>query len=213
MALADIYQLTLTQRYGTVGEELNMVFFYNKNGSGETAADLAEAFKQSGGVLDAINLIQSSAVNNVRTRTINLGDLGDFDESAATGVGGQGPDCLPEHSAFGMTLKLDTRAIHPGSKRIPGVSESVQTQGLITDATEITNLNVLAALLAADIEGADTAIYRPIVVKRVPRHDDGPPVRDWYSLPETDGEVVTGHVVFVLVNLKVSHQVSRGNGR
>jgi len=213
MALSDIYELTLAQLYGAGGERLLTKWYYQKAGSGESASDLAEHFFGTGSMLARLNAFQSTKIVNETVRVINLGDLADFADVTLTGGGALATDAAPAFCAVGFTLKLDTRAVRPGSKRIPGVSEADQADGIIVNAGVITDINLAAVQMAEDIAGDSAELYRPVVLKRVHIVEAGPPARDFYRLPETDEELVAARVIVALVNMKVTHQVSRGNGR
>jgi hypothetical protein len=213
MAIDGIYELTLRQSWGSGGENLLNKFFFQKAGTGETAHKLAEAFDAASSWLSKINLIQESIVNNVDISVINLGDPTDFDVITASLTGGYSGDALPPHSAVNFTLKLNTRVLRPGSKRFSGVPESVQVNGVITDSTYITALNGLRTIMETDLAGLTTDIYRPVVIKRVPYTVALPTTHTAYRLPTTDEELSVGIVKAVVLNTRISHQTSRGNGR
>jgi hypothetical protein len=138
-----------------------------------------------------------------------LGDLGE--ETVGTGGGITG-EMLPVFNAVNFTIKPASRAVRPGSKRIAGVPETVQLDGTITDSSYITALNGLRVAMGNEISTDDVNFYRLVTIKRV-AYDvpDSDPVRVAYRFPETDGELVFAPVRNILLNTKVSHQVSRGN--
>lgn len=213
MSLADIYQLTLTQSLGTGGERVQMGFYFAKGLGATDAAQLNTDFLADGAYLAHIHAVQSDFIKDVEIRTINLGDLADFDVRPLTGAGADGSDMLPPHNAVNFSLKLDTRAVRPGARRLVGLTEADQTQGRITLAAAITALNVIGNDWATALPFGGASSYIPVVVKRIKVVTTDDPPRTFYRLPTTDGELVAAHVTAVLVNLKISHQVSRGNGR
>jgi hypothetical protein len=213
MALDNVYQLTLKQLWGTGGEPMLNHFFYYSEDATAAALPLIEAFRAAGGVLDLINDIQGTWVKNDLLRAINLGSFTDFAEDVIAGTGAaEAEQILPPHSAINYTLKLDTREVRNGSKRFSGIGEVFQEHGIVTSAPYIAALNALKVALGVPIVWED-ATFDPIVVKRVGLPTPGSPPYTSYRLPVDDTELVYGNVSAVLVNMRVSHQVSRGNGR
>lgn len=214
MALSDLWQLTLTQSYGAGGESMLTNFFFQRGIGATNAEALFNAFKAAGSYLPKINTVQASHVKNVSARVINLGDPSDFYEAELTGAGVGNADPLPAYAAYGFTLKLNTRAIRPGSRRLPGVVEDATTLGIVTSTVVVNGLNDLANAFKTALPFGGAASYVPVVVKRV-EYDvpNTTPQRTAYRIPQGEDPVVVGNIVAVLVNLKVTHQVSRGNGR
>ena len=207
------YQLVLTQLFNN--EKQINVFHYRTADAEVSAANCAAAFVED--ILPKINDLQNVAVTNSLIRVTELEDLVDFYESAVTGAGANtSSEALPPHNVINFTLRLNTRAVRPGSKRFTGIPESAQAGGLINVASYITQLNTLRTALATPIVLASSPlrVYTPVVIKRVRTEetvDDKVVVR--YSMPTTDASVVYGDVVTALVNLRISHQTSKGNGR
>lgn len=213
MALADIWMIDFTQRYGSGGELMHNNFFYTSLDAGANAEGLAIGFSAEDALLEKINDTQNPLIKNDGVRIINLGLLTDFYTEPLSGEGLRpAGECLPPFNAVNYTLKLNTRAVRPGSKRIAGVGESVQQNGLITDGDMITAIGALEIELS-DTLSDGTHSYNPIVIKRVGLPTPGTPPYTSYRLPIDDSELVYGVVTAVVVNLVVSHQVSRGNGR
>lgn len=213
MALANFWEATLIQRFGSGGEKMLNNFFFTSLDAGANSEDLYTGMTAPGELIDSINAIQADIVKNDSLRIINLGLLTDFLEQGVPGEGsGSSESSLPPHSAVNYALKLNTRAVRPGSKRFSGVPEDAQTNGVISDAAYIVSIAALEIKLS-DVVASGSATFTPVVIKRIRIEPDvdHPNVR--YRLPETDGELVFGTVTAALVNLLVSHQVSRGNGR
>lgn len=207
MALNTIYMLRLRQLWGAAGKPQENVFFYDHTAGTGVAIDLAQTFENQ--ILPLINAIQSDAIVNNSLTIINLGDLADFIDYPLTDGGDYSGESLPPYAAVGYTMKLSTRAVRNGSKRFSGIVESVQSNGVITDATFITKQNALKSELALELtDVADT--YLPVVIKRVKEPVVGTvPLKYTYRLPTTDGELTVGEVVTVLTSVNLTHQVSR----
>lgn len=205
MALNDVFQLTDLQRLPS-GETILNTYFYERIDPAGSAQDLVGAWIAD--TRPAILGVQSSALVHYLTRAISLGDVADFYELGEAGIVGlrSGP-VRNEWDCFAYTLRPSTRAVRPGSKRIGGVPEgdAEYTNGVVTDSSMLILLQACRTALAAGPTGVDSD-YQPVIVKRV--LDGGS-----YRLPETDGELVAVPVSTVLLNTKISHQVSRGNQR
>lgn len=205
MALADVFKLVDYQRLPS-GEQILNTYFFERDDPAGNSTDLLATFNTD--MLPVIEGIQSSALVHYLTRCENLGDLGDFAEQAFSGeVGSLVAPVRNEWDAYAYTLRPSTRDVRPGSKRIGGVPEAdaAYTNGVVTDASTLILMQALRTQLGASLVGTD-ANYNPVIVKRV--LDGGS-----YRLPETDGELLAIPVAQVLVNTKISHQVSRGNNR
>lgn len=209
MPLNEVWQVTHSGLL--MGEVAENVYFYRLESGTGSAVDLAQAFT------DVIQpLILSWVCNNMvfnTIRVINLGSLTDFSIGTVNAPGLNPDNMLPAQDAVNFTLRLDTRAIRPGSKRYSGIPANATTDGIVTDAPTIAAINELAVALAEPIayDTEPQGIYQQVVVKRVPYVTSGG--NDSYRLPVSDLELVTGDVVGVLVNLDVSHQDTRDNGR
>lgn len=213
MPLHDIFELTLKQTYGSSGEELINNFFYKRVGASGTSSDLVGGFVDTDELLDKIHGVQADFIKDKGIRCINLGNLADFNDSALTGNGTQeGSVAAPAHEAISFSLKIDTRALRPGGKRIAGLANAWSEDGVITNVAELAAIETLRLGLAGVITGTEDS-YVPVVIKRIRLAPDLTHTRVRYRLPESDGELVLGNVTSAVVSLKVSHQVSRGNGR
>ena len=193
------------------GEEMVNIYHYYSANIGDTAQELLDSFFDT--VIPDILPVQGAVVAHTRLRVYSLGNLSEFAESTYSGLVGtdSSGDCLPPHDAINFTLRTNTREVRPGSKRISGIAEANQSHGVISGAPYIATLNALRTTLATPLDaGADVGRFVPIVLKRV---REGIPPNATYRLPESDLEVVYGEVTTVLVNLRISHQTSRGNAR
>jgi len=194
---------------------MSNVFFYHSEVSGVSASNLAGAFSED--MMVKINDLQCDDVTNVLIRVLSLQDLADFHEAAMAGAGANtSSEPMPQHDALNFTLRVNTRAVKPGSKRISGIPESAQAGGFITVGSYITQMNALRTALYTPVVGTSTPtlIYDPVVIKRIKEVEtiDGKEVIT-YRLPGIGDEVVYGTVTTALINTRISHQTSRGNGR
>lgn len=213
MAVGDVLKLTLTEKWDTGGEKMLNNFYYLVNNAGATAIAFITAWESA--VLPSIRAIQHSIVKVDSVRCINLFDLGDFADFNFVGAGTASStgDVLPMFNAMNISLKLNTRAVRPGSKRFSGIPDDQTTANVVVGSTYITALNTLRDKLVANIPVvSEPGAVTPIVVKRIPVAATTT-TKDHYRDPETPEELVYGTIVAGLWNLRVSHQVSRGNGR
>jgi len=207
MPLNTIYQVRARQTFDTNGKELETVWFFDHTAGSGTASDLAVAFGAARG--DLMNAFQTELIKNYSIDVINLGDLGDFASLPWVGTGALAQDTLPPFNAVGFTMKVNTRAVRKGSKRVSGLAETDVTNGEITGTTTLANIELLRIAMAQEIvDASDT--WLPIVVKRIKTAVAGTtPTQYKYRLPEPGDPLVTGEVITVLTTRNVSHQVSR----
>lgn len=210
MAIGSIYQLTHRQRL--FNEPMQNVYFFRGVTADATAADLIDAFQNE--LLTPIVNLQTASVTGVDIRVISIGDFADFAIETDNTVGTVGAvDANTSVAAVNITLRTNIRNIGPGSKRYSGLSDAVISANYVVGAQTITDLNTLATLLASSIEFTGENTYEPIIVKRILVEPEDPDAKPYYRLPATLVEAEYATVVNCLVNLKMSHQVSRGNGR
>lgn len=206
MSLNDVYQLTVHQELQ--GEEPENIFFFERLDPAGTADDLITAFEDT--YLDPIRGVQSNQIITRRISCLNLGDLGDFADRVENlaGTAGAG-DTMPAFAAVGYSLRLNTRAVRPGSKRFAGVLEAFVLNGVITDPGYLDLLEDLRVILD-DVAVGALASYQPVVVKRIKTAKVGytPPAYK-YTLPKDGDPLVLGLVTQALLNPKLTSQVSR----
>lgn len=206
MAIDDIYVIDYRESFN--GEDIHNTFTYEALGE-HTAFELGVAFGDAI-VTDRLLPVQCSQIKAEGLKVYNLGNPGDLFEWVYTNEGGLDEEMLPLFNAVGYTLKSSKRGIRPGSKRFAGVPESVQVDGVITDAGYITALNSLRTALADELDDGEGNFYRPVIVKRVKYVvPDSDPVRYAYRFPETDLELDTATILAVLLNRDVTSQTSR----
>lgn len=208
--LGNLYQVTHFQSLEG-GESISNVYFFDKNNPVATAEDLADSFFEE--LLPTILACQSSKIVTERVQVINIGVLEDFVENVYSSIEGAWVTggCLPIHSAINFSLRPNTRSVRPGSKRLSGIPETAQEAGIVNDPDYIANLEGFRVQVALALSmGASPNVFDPVIVKRV---RVGSPGSYTYRLPETDLEYTFAYVTAALLNLHVSHQVSRGNSR
>lgn len=219
MAINDLYELTYVQRLNE--QAVYNVFHYQQSDStvGQTitsAEALCNAFEQD--VMPQILALQTSDVSAVELRAKNLFSAADNHVMSVTGSGditsfvsGSTDDCLPSFVQIPLILIQGNGEVKNGAKRIAGVSEGVQTDGVITLPAMLTQLEGAAGVLAGAIWDGDIThpSFDPVVIKRV-KEVSGE--QTTYRLPENIGEAVFGLVIDVLWDVLLSHQISRGIG-
>lgn len=206
----QFYQVVFKQTF--LGEAMGNTFFFRAPDEGASAEGLSLAFVQD--MLSKINAFQHFAVKNSLLRIINLNSLSDFWETTLTGQGAvsDASPTLPLFVAVNYTLRCNTRAVRPGKKRFSGLAQVAQNAGTFSDSGTLTAMNALRVALGQPVVVEPGTEYSPIVVKRV-KVTDIETGEVTYRLPSTTGEVVYGDVTGVLLNTRVSHQSSRGNGQ
>lgn len=205
MALADVYQLVVKAHLGSVN--LENVFFYNRTVGSGNAGVLAAQFLTD--IIPLITPLQNVGVIYDQITAFSLGDLSDFTNLVLANTGEVTGDSLPTSDALSYSLKLDTRAIRPGGKRISGIPESVQNDGQVTDATYITALNTLRDALNNALSPSGST-FVPVVVKRIKTLVSGTtPPQYTYRLPGVGDTLTLGTVVQVLSSTILGSQVSR----
>jgi hypothetical protein len=205
MTLSTTYQLIHKQSF--LEQEIINVYFYDHVAGTGLSGDLGLAWQSN--ILPAVNILQTSALQNEGIEVINLGVTTDF--SILTGVGGGGGvgDALPPQDALSYTFKSSDRAIRPGGKRYAGVPESAQVDGEITLGGYLTGMEGLRVALAGNIvSGGDT--WQPVLVKRIKTAVPGTtPTQYTYRLPRAGDTFLSTPVLSVLVSKFVKSQVSR----
>jgi hypothetical protein len=198
------------QSYDT--EVLLNVYFFQDLLLASTAENLCDAW--IAGFLPKVIACQTATVVHDKVDCVNLADPGNFFETPTGDAGEFAGASMPAHDAVNFSLRLNTRAIRPGSKRYAGVPEPSTDRNFINDAGYIAALEDLRIQQSAVLLSGVVATFQPVVVKRVKYNPDpGDLTKFAYRLPETEPEFLSGDIVGALVNLRVSHQVSRNNGR
>lgn len=210
MALSDCYMLRDVQT--SQNEEILNVYFYQDLLLASTAENVVTAF--IAGVLPKVRPIQTTVLHHVKVDAVNLADPANFYEEIIDLAGTNTGDPLPAHSAVNFSLRINSRALRPGSKRYCSIPEGAVDGNDINNSTYLALLETLRVQQSAILLSGVVATFQPIVIKRVPYTPTGSPMGHIaYRLPTTDAEFVFGNVVDALTSRRISHQVSRGNGR
>lgn len=195
MADGSIYEFHLNQTL--FGQVVKNVFHYQSRGASDPTNTLGEiAVAWGTGMIAAVSNVQCSNVEYVSIYIRHL--AGDMDEatvplSATTGavVG----DCLPPHDAFAFRFNRTSTLTRHGQKRIAGVPEGAQDDGVALAGGVTTSLEAAAAqmehiIVAADGLSIGSELW-PVIYSK-------------YLNGELRGEVVGG----VFVPMPISNLVS-----
>jgi len=215
MAVGDLYELTLTQDWRS--REIANVFTLHQELAfipvgGNPASVLATNFAIQ--VLPAISAWQPADLVTIRIRARNLFSLSDdFTLELAT-VGGASlaTQSLPIFSAVNFSFTGDNPAVKNGSKRFAGLSEDIQDDGVITNATFISQMNVLADKMEGYVEVGillPDKVFKFVVVKRI---RSGIAPNYTYRMPATSAEGVFSAIVVAAFRALITSQVSRKLG-
>lgn len=216
MAVGDVYELVCEQLYGT--SHILNVFYYEQIAvvvplAGEPiAAILAQQWDNQVG--SVMRTYQSGDVVHVEVRCRNLFDDSDSGSvPSAAGGGSTSDDTTPPFVAASFKLFGDNPAVKNGAKRVVGIPEAYVSDGIITNAEYIGNLEDVADAFAKNVTAGSvilTDTWAPTIVKRI---RSGTPGAYEYRLPENVGETTLSRVSRVLLSLVLSSQVSRKYGR
>jgi hypothetical protein len=207
VAYNDVWQITDKQRL--FGQRVDNTYFYRNNQIGEgglNSEDLANTWVSD--VLPTILAIQPTELVHEQLVVQNLFNVADYFALALSEVGetGSGDATMPSFNAYGFSLVQDNGAIKNGSKRIAGVQEAAQEEGVITNATYMGFLDDIADILIATLIEGILPTWVPTIVKRILV------TPGIYRLPANSGEAVLGSVVEAVWNTLVTSQVSRKVG-
>lgn len=212
--LGDIYELTDKQTFR--GQEVFNVYFYEVDETFVTTeATIAKVLGDNwiDQILPDIIGCHSAEVVHTQVSVRNLYDVADSYVTDISVAGlDTGSDVLPNFSAYPFQLAGETTAVKKGAKRIAGVPETAQTNGVVTDTSVLTALaNAGDAMSRAVQVGLVimSDVFFPVLVKR---ERDGVSGAYTYKLPHTRGAGVTTRIVSALFNVLVSSQVSRKIG-
>lgn len=177
MSDGNVYTLTDEQIYvvSDANVALNIYCYKQISGSGG-AKELSDSWQAT--ILPLIVAFQSVAVGHQTVTVINLDNDADFNvqfPASEVGTGTQTGDCLPRYNAFKFFYVRSTRASRNGWKRIMGIPESVQVNGVVTNGGEITALEACAAAMATGLVDGSGNGWLPKILRRA-QPDHTPPI-------------------------------------
>lgn len=168
MSSGDVFLLTDAQIYVAADPNpiLNVYAYRQTSGTGDSEALVTQFITD---VLPDIVGVQSVAMGHSMISAVNLDDPTDFFETAVgseIGTGTQAGDCLPRYNCFSFIYRRTTREVRNGWKRIAGVPESAQVNGVVTNAGFISALAMLAVTLGEPIVGEGADVWNPRILRR-----------------------------------------------
>lgn len=182
MALVDVYELRFSGL--AANENWNSIFHVLRDNGSLDAQDMVSVAVN--GILPLFLLACPTSTTCTKAAARSLGDPLDFYEASLVGQSGQRTgDSLGSFVGPWLRFTRKRNDMHHGYKRLPGLSETDVTGGVIQAGltTALTNLaNELVAFWHEPGTPA-TAVCTYIIVKRV--LDAGK-----YRLPEIDAELV-----------------------
>jgi len=138
---------------------LNRYFFGTDSGMTPNAADLADEFVAT--FLPYLQGIQVDTCIHQTIQCVNLSNTSDYVDIAVGLDGNSTDEGLPPYVAIGFIASQPGYGLRPAKKRIAGIPEAFQDQGIVTIAhPAIVNV---ATQLGTALEG-DDATYYPVTV-------------------------------------------------
>lgn len=161
MSLNDRFKVIDYQTYQ--GKEVTNVYWYQQISSTGSAEKLVDAFIAT--MLPALLTIQNLGVEHYQVEALNFDNEADFHSEGLTtsNTGSRTGDGLPSFVAWGFKLNRPTRAIRSGAKRVVGVSESDQNNGVVAAGFDDDVANV-ADVMASVIGDTELGEYQPQIV-------------------------------------------------
>ena len=218
MAVGDLYEVTLKGRL--FEQETDNIFHYHQaldfvTTNPTKAQSLAEAW-----IAQKLDSIVQLVTNDVTFLAVDVKNLFDIADSYTALIsvpgesGGAGAqDTMSAFNAISFTLQPETAAAGKGAKRFPGVNETNQTDGIVTNTTVLTTLAPACAdAMSSPVEIGliiPDPVFVPVLIHRV---RSGTPGNYTYRLPATTGEAVFSRIAVALFNIVVKHQISRTLG-
>ena len=218
MAVGDIYELTDVQKL--FDQQVLNVYFYQQvtavipiSPTPNVAAVMADEFANSA-LFTAIRSVQSTALEHQGIYVRNLFDSSDQYDLLGSwfGTSGGAAAITTTFDAVGFRENSNNGSVRDGAKRLAGLEDGTQTDGVIVGAGTLTALAGIANEMEASIFAGvilPIATWEPVVVKRV---RSGTPGNYEYRLPENSGELIFGKIIEVLFNVLITSQVSRKVG-
>lgn len=158
MATDDLYHVRFLETF--LGKNVETTYFIEQTVGTGNAENLKTGFRAV--VIPLILAVQVSEVASDQVIVVNLDDVTDFGVFgvAAAGAGSRVGDSLPPFATWSFVFGTTNRLLRSGSKRVPGVAEGDQVDGL-ADGTIVTALATLAdAYFSGFVDGVNQYEFR-----------------------------------------------------
>lgn len=214
--LGDLYEIT--DRQTLYGQEVLNVYQYRQIVNFVTTEDnIATVLKNnwSSQILPSIVAVQAGDLthNNITVKNLfNSDDYVSEDINVPGTYQAASAPSLPSFDAYSFTARGTGLTVKPGGKRLAGVTQVVQTDGVITSSDFLALLATTAAKMKTSVTVGTVimdATFQPVLVKRIRSGTAGNYV---YRMPANQGELVYANIVNTLLKILISSQVSRKVG-
>ena len=189
MAVGDLWEVRDIQEF--LGQQVINVYHYvqlTDPDIGSEAAIAAELNTQFyANVASMVTAIQDVALTHVRLESAQFGSFTAFDVVSNGDNGQVSGDALPSFAAWAFRLNRESRVVRNGSKRVGGVPESYQVNGLATSAA-ITAMGPYITGLTAILSFDSIPVWQPVIL-RVPPDGSLPTV--WSAIADVGFGTVT----------------------
>lgn len=168
MPVGDLYQLKAVQTNNPDPQEhMNVYYYQQTSGAASDADDLALNWAID--VMPSLLAIQSVRIGYIRIEVINLDNPTDFHTAPLTSgnAGLRAGEMLPQFVAWAFRLNRASMLSRHGQKRIMGVAESDQSNG-VEVAGMATALATAAAALGANVTDAIGGSWTPRIARIAP---------------------------------------------
>jgi len=177
MANGELFQVKVHQSWGsTVGKALLNVVYYRQLSGSLGSSQLADLFDFY--VMPKMADAQGNMVYYNSIEVVNLDDPGDYTIGSVTPTQGTNTgDCLPVFVAYSFILGRTTRAVRNGHKRLAGVDEGHQVNGVVTNQDMLNALNAFATMVGTTLVTANNSDqWQPRIYRAAGVNSKGQPV-------------------------------------
>lgn len=150
------------------------------------------------GYLPSIIAVQSEQVVHTLASCGAYGSFSDFSAQTLSATGEVTGGALPSFNAWGFKLQRTTRETRHGSRRVAGVAEAWQQNGVI-DTPGVTPIATLAGTFSELISVSELGIAAPVIVRLNPTT----------HLPSITNRIVSG--LYRGITTQKSRQPGHGN--
>lgn len=165
MTVGNRFQIIDHQTF--LGQEVVNVYFYRQTaGLTEAAADLADLYVST--ILPELVNIQSTQVTHTQIVCNNVDNLSDYVELPLTvdNTGLESGEALPPYACYAFRFNRATRAVRNGQKRIAGIVEAGQSNGVAVSG-DLPQLSTIASVMAQQLTSTDNT-FQPVIYHRFP---------------------------------------------